>query len=74
MRELRVGETVNMIEGGLCEVVAVPERGLAVIEPIVREKTISLIRHNEKQRIKVLVVKKESQIIIKPGSYIDFYI
>ena len=72
-RELRVGEMVNM-QDGAHEVTAVPERGLAVLEPIVRQKTMSLIRHNEKQKIKVIVVRKKSKIVIPPGQYIDFYI
>jgi dUTPase len=73
MRDLRVGETVNMQDGPY-EVTAVPERGLAVLEPIVRQKTMSLIRHNEKQKVKVLVVRRKSKVVIEPGQYINFYI
>jgi hypothetical protein len=73
LRELREGEILNM-QDGPCEVVTVPERGLAVLEPILRQKTMSLIIHNEKQKIKVIDVRKKCQIIIEPGRYIDFYI
>lgn len=70
---MREGEIVNMQDGPY-EVAAVPERGLIVLEPIVRRKEMSLIRHNKKEQVKVTVIRRRSNIVINPGSYIDFYI
>ena len=72
-RELKVGEIVNM-QDGAHEVVAVPERGLAVLEPIVKQKTINLLIRNKREKRKVIIVRKESKIVIPPGQYVDFHI
>lgn len=74
IRDLRVGEVIDMQDGVRCEVVATPNQKLTVLKPIVREKTMSLIRHNKKQKFKVIVIRKTSKIIIPSGQYIDFYI
>lgn len=59
---------------GQCEVVAVPERGLVVLEPIVKQKTMTLIRNNKRQKVRVVTVRKRSKITIEPGKFVDFYI
>lgn len=73
-RELRVGEILNMKDGGPCEVVAVPERGLALLEPIVKQKNVNLEIHGIMKERKVIVVRKKAKINIEPGQYVDFYI
>lgn len=66
---MKVGEQVQMIDCQ-CEVIHVTEQGF-VLEPIVKPNSTHLEPFRKKERFKT---KKRTNIFIKLGQFIDFYI
>ncbi|MFW9872273.1 MAG: hypothetical protein ACFFG0_04150 [Candidatus Thorarchaeota archaeon] len=71
-KSLKIGDIVDL--EGPCEVVAKPEPGVTVFEPVVKVQTMNISLFRKKRKVKVIKVRRDAKIAIPKGQYIDFYI
>lgn len=72
-RNLKIGDVVDI--EGTCEVVAFPERGVTVFNPLVQQRTMKLTLWKPPQgKVKVIRIRRNAKVTIPKGQYIDFYI
>ena len=72
-RNLKIGDVVDI--DGTCEVVAFPERGVTVFNPLVQQRTMKLALWKPPHgKVKMIRISRNVKVTIPKGQYIDFYI